>query len=183
MSQGQIDRRRVLRFGAVTALGAWSGFGASAVGAVTGPQPDLTDNAGLLHFSVMIPGLPESSKNVREIAIDELNIDAREMTTGADQETWHVKPGDVHAGSARLTIGAAPGSRKELLAWWAEAAKGKNIRKNISVTLFKSDGKMERTFSLSDCFPTSWSSVNFDTSSTVQSETLTVKIGRIEFKT
>lgn len=182
MSERHIDRRRVLTFGAVTALGAWSGFGASPVRAVTGRQPDLTDNASPLHFSVSIPGLAEASKNIREIAIDELNIDARELK-GRDQELWQIKPGSVHFGSATFTIAATPGSSKELQAWWAEAAKGKNIRKNISVTLFKSDRKTERAFSLTDCFPTSFSIVNFDTSSTVQTETLTVKIGRIEFKT
>lgn len=183
MSQGRIDRRRVLRFGAVTALGAWSGFGAAPVRAVMSRQPGTDNDTGPLHFSVTIPGCADASKNIREIAIDELNIDAREMTAGRDQEIWKIKPGDVHVGSARLTIGASPGGRKELLTWWAEAAKGKDIRKNITVTLFKSDGKTERVFALAGCFPTSWSSVNFDTSSTVQTETLTVKIGRVEFKT
>jgi hypothetical protein len=50
------------------------------------------------------------------------------------------------------------------------------------VTLFKSDKSAGRTYNLMDCFPTQWSSVAFDTSSTVQTETIRVRIGRIEFK-
>lgn len=181
MPQGHIDRRRVLTFGAVTALGAWSGFGDSPVRAVTARQPGQTDNTPL-QFSVDIPGCADASKNIREIAIDELNIDCREMTTGNDLDYRHINRGDVHVGSARLTIRATPGARKELQAWWAEAAKGKNIRKNITVNLFKS-GQTGRVCVLSGCIPTALSSVNFDTSSTVQTETLTVKMGRVEFKT
>jgi phage tail-like protein len=179
MSESHIDRRRVLTLGAT--LGVWSALGRPA-GAAQDPVPPPDDNR-LYSCTVQIAGLPEASKNIREIAIDELNIDAREMKAGGDHEIWQIKPGSVHVGSATFTIGSTPGARKELQAWWAEAAKGKNIRKNISVTLFKSDRKTERAFSLTGCFPTSWSSVNFDTSSTVQTETLTVKIHRIEFKT
>ena len=182
MSQGHIDRRRVLTFGAATALGVWSGLGTSSAGTLKNQQPDLTDNKDLLHFAVTIPGLPEASKNIREIAIDELNIDAR-APTGRDQDFWMIRPGRMHFGSAKFTSAVTLGSSKKLQAWWQEAAKGKNIRKNITVTVFKSDKKTERVYGLVDCFPTSWSSVNFDTSSTVQTETLTVKIGRIEFKT
>lgn len=134
-------------------------------------------------FGVDIPGCADASKNIREIAIDELNIDAREMTTGLDVEYRLYGPGQAHWGSAKFTVAAGSGASKELHAWWAEAAKGKNIRKNITVTLFKSDKSPGRSYTLNDCFPTQWSSVNFDTSSTVQTETLTVKIGRIEFKT
>ena len=182
MSDGQIDRRRVLRFGAATALGAWSGLGIASA-SVKGQQPDPIKDDDILHFSATIPGLAEVSKNIREIAIDELNIDAREVH-GRDQELWHVKPGSVHFGSATFTITGSPGAAKELRAWFQEAAKaGNKIRKTITVTLHKSDKKTERTYNLVECFPTSWSSVNFDTSSTVQTETLTVKIGRVEFKT
>lgn len=182
MSNGQIDRRRVLTFGAATALGAWSGLDVASATAVTGQQPDTIKDDDVLHFSATIPGLPEASKNIREIAIDENNIDARE-SRGDDQELWHVKPGSVHFGSATFTITGSPGASKELRAWFQEAAKGKNIRKTITVTLRKLDDKTDRVYNLVGCFPTSWSNVNFDTSSTVQSETLTVKVGRVEFKT
>lgn len=139
--------------------------------------------ANAFGFGIDIPGCADASKNIREIGIDELNIDAREMTTGLDVEYRLYGPGAAHWGSAKFTSACTLGASKELQTWWQEAAKGKGIRKNITVTLFKSDKTAGRSYTLNDCFPISWSSVNFDTSSTVQTETLTVKIGRIEFKT
>jgi phage tail-like protein len=138
--------------------------------------------ANAFGFGVDIPGCADASKNIREIAIDELNIDAREMTTGLDVEYRLYGPGAAHWGQAKFTSACTLGGSKELQMWWQEAAKGKNIRKNITVTLFKSDKTPGRSYNLNDCFPTQWSSVNFDTSSTVQTETLTVKVMYIEFK-
>jgi phage tail-like protein len=139
--------------------------------------------ANAFGFKIDIPGCADASKNIREISIDELNIDVREMTTGLDVEYRLYGPGQAHWGSAKFTSACTLGGSKELQAWFQEAAKGKNIRKNITVTLHKSDKSDGRSYSLFDTFPTQWSSVNFDTSSTVQTETLTVSIGRIEFKT
>jgi phage tail-like protein len=139
--------------------------------------------ANAFGFGVDIPGCADASKNIREIAIDELNIDAREMTTGLDVEYRLYGPGAVHWGQAKFTSACTLGGSKELQAWFQEAAKGKNIRKNITVTLFKSDKTPGRGYTLNECFPTQWSSVNFDTSSTVQTETLTVNVGYIKFST
>jgi hypothetical protein len=172
-----MNRRRALTFGAAGALGLWSAPRLSAAG------QEPTDAKSPLLFSAMIPGCLEASKNIREISIDELNIDARQMTTGRDNDFWNLGPGDVRLGSARFTFTGSPGVAKELQAWFQQAAKGGNIRKNISVNLRRSDNRTERAFVLADCFPSQWSNVNFDTSSTVQTETLTVKVGRIEFKT
>ncbi len=129
------------------------------------------------------------SKNIREIAIDELNIDCREMTTGLDveyrrmqQAGWRLYgPGQAHWGNAHIT--AALGGSKELQAWFQEAAKGKGIRKNISVTLFKSNKTAGRGYNLYDCFPVKWSTPDLDASTGARTETFTVKIGRIEFTT
>ena len=132
---------------------------------------------------VDIPGAAEAGRNIREIAIDELSIDVREMTTGLDVDYRVYAPGDAHYGSATFTSVRTPGKPSELQRWFEECATGKNIRKNITVTLFKSDKSGQRRFNLIDCFPTQWSSVAFDTSSTVQTETIRVKVGRIEFKT
>lgn len=139
--------------------------------------------ANAFGFSIDIPGCADASKNIREIAIDELNIDIREMTTGLDVEYRLYGPGAAHWGSAKFTSACTLGGSKELKAWFDEASAGKNIRKNITATLFKSDKTPGRGYSMFDAYPTQWSSVNFDTSSTVQTETLTVKIGRIEFTT
>ena len=186
MPPDRFDRRRVLTLGATTAMGFWAGFGGSAA-AATGRQPDVQP----LKFSVTIPGLPEASKGVSALAVDELSIQGRENefwgreneTWGRDHDYWSVRPGDVHLGSATFTLAGNPRVFKEVKAWFDETAAGQRIRKSITVRLNNPHTKAERTYSLNDCFPTQWSSVNFDTSSTVQTETLTVKIGRIEFST
>lgn len=139
--------------------------------------------ANAFGFGIDIPGCADASKNVREIAIDELNIDCREMTTGQDVEYRLYGPGAAHWGLCKITSACTLGASKELQLWWKDCASGKGIRKNLSVNLFKSNKTAGRSYLLYDCFPTQWSSVNFDTSSTVQTETLTCKVGRIEFKT
>ena len=175
-----MNRREVFRWGAVAAAalgGAGLRPGGLRAQAAGGEPPGPWSLGG------QIPRCADASKNIREIAIDELSIDLRETTTGTDVEYRLYGPGQAHWGSAKFTSAVTLGGSKELQAWFNEAAKGKNIRKNITVTLFKSDKTPGRSYTLMDCFPTQWSAVNFDTSSTVQTETLTVKIGRIEFAT
>jgi len=134
-------------------------------------------------FSCDIPGCSDASKHIREIHIDELSIDAREMTTGHDIEYRLYGPGHCHWGSASFTSAVTLGASKELQTWFNDCAHGKNIRKNILVSLNKSDKTPGRSWTLNDCFPTQWAAVNFDTSSQVQTETIRVKVGYIEFKT
>lgn len=134
-------------------------------------------------FGCDIPGCTEASKNIREISIDELTIDLRETTTGLDVEYRVFAPGTAHWGTASFTSACTLGGSKELKKWWDEAATGKAIRKNIQIWLNKSDKSRGRGYDLFDCYPVSWSSVNFDTTSTVQTETLKVSIYRVEFKT
>lgn len=177
-----IDRRRVLTAGATATLGVWSALGGRVVRAQEPSPGAAAGDDRALYLVVQIPGLPEASRNIRDVAIDELNIDAREMTTGLDVEYRIIRPGSAHFGSATFKSVVSAEGTKELRTWFEEARTGKNIRKNIIVSLYKSDKTPGRSFNLLDCFPTSYSYVNFDTSSTVQTETLTVKIGRIEFK-
>lgn len=139
--------------------------------------------ANAFGFAVDIPGCSTASKNIREITIDELNIDVREMTTGLDPVYRIYGPGQAHWGNASFTSAVVLGGSKELQAWFTDCMNGKNIRKNISVTLNKSDKTGGRSYSLYDTFPTQWSSTNLDTSSTVSTEKIVVKVGRIEFKT
>ena len=51
------------------------------------------------------------------------------------------------------------------------------------IGIFRKDRSIGRAFVLHDCVPVEWAAVNFDTSSSVQTETLRVKVGRIEFRT
>ena len=164
MPDRRINRRALLKFGATAAAFAWSAAPAPrAQSLVKGDDAHL-----LVDFEIDIPGLPNAGKNILEIAFEELQ--------------FGVRLARIELGC--LTLTAAVGSEsKELKAWFDEARAGKNVRKNITVTLFKSDKTPGRHYLLYDCFPTQWSSVNFDTSSTVQTETLTVKMGRLEFKT
>lgn len=133
-------------------------------------------------FRVDIPECPTATKNIREIQIDELNIDARETTTGADTSYRIYGPGAVHWGTARFTSACPLGGALDLKAWYDNTVTGKAIRKNILVSLHNMDKQPGRSYVLYDCFPINWSAMNFDTSSTVQTETVTVSVGRIEFK-
>ena len=129
------------------------------------------------------------SKNIREIAIDELNIDVREMTTGLDveyrrmqQAGWRLYgPGRAQWGSAHFT--SELGGSKELQEWFQGASKEGVSRKNLTINLRTSDNQSGRGYILHDCFPVKWSTPDLDASTGARTETFTVKIGRIEFTT
>jgi len=174
-----LNRREVLTLGAVTAALA-GGIGLiptvaprSADALPPPPGEEVITNAN--GFGVDIPGAPDASANILGVTVDPIEVTT---STGAAPKRKKVPLPVVH-----LTVAAGTTAADELELWWQDAAAGKCIRKNITVTLFKSDKSPGRTYSLRDCFPTQWSSVNFDTSSTVQTETLTVKVGRIELTT
>lgn len=178
MSDVRIQRRDVLSFAATAAVFSW--WSLPALRAQSLAQKG--DANHLVDFAIDIPGLPNASKNIVEIAFEELQFDTRLPGAGGNAQFHSIRTDGVGLGCIRLTSAVANGT-KELKAWFDEARTGKNIRKNITVTLFKSDKTQGRSYLLYDCFPTQWSSVNFDTSSTVQTETLTVKAERLEFRT
>jgi hypothetical protein len=169
-SLGAVSRREILKFGAGSA--ALAGLaGIRLVQPAPASAQDCPEPEPSLGFAVRIEGAPAASGAVREVEISPLRLSPRR--------------GEVRGAPIEATLKTAgsPEGTKELQSWFEECAKGKNIRKSISVICLRRDGSPARTYNLFDCFPTQWSSVNFDTSSTVQTETLTVKIGRIEFKT
>lgn len=59
-----------------------------------------------------------------------------------------------------------------------EAATGKNIRKSISIIMLSTDDSVAGSYTLFDCFPVRFSEARRK----LAAETLTIKIGRIEFK-
>ena len=124
-------------------------------------------------FAVEVQDAPLASGRIRSVYGLEVLLDERKPKPNAKK---------AELGPLRLAFDSPA---DEITAWWNDTRGGTCIRKNITVTLFKGDGTAGRQYLLYDCFPTQWSSVNFDTSSTVQTETQpsTVKIGRIEFKT
>lgn len=170
-----LSRRELLGLGATAA----AGFGvlrliaeparAQDTDPTTPPEGPILPGSG---FGVEIDGAPAAGAAVRAVEIDSLPFKRRPRVGLLAQP-----------GYARLVTAGSPEGAAELQTWFDECARGKNIRKNITVTLFRADGSSGRQYDLFNCYPTQWSSVNFDTSSTVQTETLTVKIGRIEFKT
>jgi phage tail-like protein len=172
------ERRTLLKLaaGAGAALAA-GGPGLLAPDSAAAARGDVLDPEG--GFAVDIPGLPALSANVREIAIDELTVDVRELTTGVDADWRMYGPGAAHWGSVKLSFVATPETRAEL-ASWTETAQGKNIRKNITVARFKSDKTPGRSFNLAGAFPTKWTSVRFDSGSDVAMETLTLVVEGIQ---
>lgn len=171
-----IDRRRVLAWSAAAAtLGAWPGFGrATALAQGLAASP-------VAAFTVDIPGLTRKARNITDVIVFETRIGASGLTdTGARVPVR--QPGRIEYPNLRLTSLVDPPGSGEFRAWFDDAATGKGIRKNITVTLFDKEGEPVRSFTLVDCFPVAYSQGSFDTSSTVQTETITVKVGRIEFK-
>ena len=178
-----LNRRQALKLAASGAVGGAvaAGLAGTAEAAEKGRIKDIKDSSGG-SIIVDIAGAPNASQNISSVVVSDLNVDIRETTTGTDVEYRLYGPGDAHYGSAKVTSAVTLGSSKELQTWFLDTSRGQNIRKNITVTLFKSDKSAGRSYTLHQCFPTQWSAVNFDTSSTVQTETLTCKVGYIEFK-
>lgn len=115
-------------------------------------------------FKVDIQGCPVSSANVESIVVEDLVIDEREMTTGADWDYRVSGPGDAHFGS--ITIRARVTNRKdELHQWWLDCSQGKNIRKSISVVCLKRDGEFAREWNFHDAFPVRWDAGDYSPSS------------------
>ncbi len=143
------------------------------------PPPEvLLQSSG---FQVLVPDCPQASSSIHTIQIDDLLIDPTPRIPNPNASFRLYGPGAPHFGNARFSFPA--GSGPDLQDWFASASKGKDIRKNITVHLRKSDKTPGRTYNLIDCFPVRWGAADPDAAGTIQTETLTVKIGRIEFTT
>ena len=143
---------------------------------VPAPAEALTNANG---FSVSIPGLPQTSKNIREIAIDELTIDTREMTTGHDVEYRLYGPGAAHWGSAKFMFACPRGSSQALYAWWSAGARTRNDRRTVTVSIPKRDKTDGRTYTLIDARPVAVAPCDMRAAEPI--EEVTVKYSRIEF--
>jgi len=137
----------------------------------------LENGAG--KFKIEIVGCPVASANVESITMEDLLIDERELTTGADWDYRVYGPGDAHFGS--ITIRSRVGKdSKELYTWWLDTSRGKNIRKTITVSCLNRDGSVARSFNCLECYPTKWDSGDFSPSSNVSCESIICKMGRVE---
>jgi len=145
--------------------------------------------ASATSFAILLGDLAGAEKQVRELQIDDLTIDIREMTTGLDVEYrvaqnqgWRVyAPGAVRLGDVHITLNADPDS--EWSKWREEAARGKNIRKNITILLMKEGKPTGRTYNLLECYPARWTDAQtIESGAVVETQTIEVKCGRIELK-
>jgi hypothetical protein len=89
---------------------------------------------------------PVRLAQMTSIEVEDLTIDIREITTGVDVEYRLYAPGTPHFGDARLRAPVESPAGQLLFGWWSEVAKGKNIRKNITVVLFKTDKTPARKY-------------------------------------
>ncbi len=137
----------------------------------------LENGAG--KFRVDIDDAREASSLVQSLHIDDIVVDARETTRGADWDYRTFGPGTIHYGE--MTITARLGPSSELYQWWYDASVGRLVPRNISVMLLKRDGTVGRQFDFFDCTPVRYSATEYSASGTVVTETLTVQIGRVEF--
>jgi hypothetical protein len=101
--------------------------------------------------------VPVPLENIREITIDDLNIDVHEVrdpNAVRENEGFRVyAPGAVHFGQIHLRAALNSPTGSLLSAWVSECRSGKNIRKNITVTLYRKDGLPTRAFHFFDIFP------------------------------
>lgn len=84
-----------------------------------------------------------------------------------------------------VTLNLPDGQLSEPMCEWInETVKGKPWKRSMAIEETRPNGKPGRTFIYYDCFPTRYVFPQMKKGGgTVQTETLTVKIGRIEFKT
>jgi phage tail-like protein len=147
------------------------------VGVNEGSYEILENGAG--KFGIDVEGCATASANVESITVEDLVIDEREMTTGADWDYRVYGPGDAHFGS--ITIRSRVGKdSKEFFTWWSDCSQGKNIRKQISVIAKKRDGSEARRWNVFDAFPTRWDPGDYSPSSNVACETVVAKMQRVE---
>ena len=139
----------------------------------------LENGAG--KFKLEIDGAPTASANVESITMEDLVIDVREMTTGADWDYRVFGPGDAHFGSITIRSRVGKDSR-ELYQWWLDTSRGKNIWKSISVTILDRDGGEARRIDYVECFPTTYKAFVLDGSTDVALEGVTVTCGGIHLQ-
>jgi phage tail-like protein len=137
----------------------------------------LENGAG--KFKIDIEGCPVASANIESITMEDLLIDERESTTGADWDYRVYCPGDAHYGSITFKSRVGKDS-KELYQWWLDCSRGKNIRKSISVIALKRDGSEARRWNIFEAFPTRWDPGEYSPSSNVACETIVAKMQRLE---
>jgi hypothetical protein len=132
--------------------------------------------ANAFGFGIDIPGCPDASKNIRDILMDDLRIDVLELPPLAELEHRQFRPGEAHVGRIRVRFPHL--ENDPCLREWADSVKvGKGMRKNITVTLFKSDKTPGRSYFFFDTLPIALSTDTEDQGI----EELTLQVGGVGF--
>lgn len=148
------------------------------------------------NFAVLLRGQDGRDTKVdgcQSVEIDDITWDYKEVKTNefpvevADDLTLAKKlkyktyqPGQPHYGNAKFTSACTLGGSKELQAWFQEAARGgQGSIRDVSCLLYFEDGKPNRTFTLKDCFPVSFTACTPQADGT-ESVTLEVSIGGVQ---
>ncbi len=153
--------------------------GRGLAGVDEGSYEILENGAG--KFKIDIQGAPTASANVESITMEDLTIDVREMSTGADWDYRVFGPGDAHFGS--ITIRSRVGNNsKELYQWWLDTSRGRNIRKQISVVALRRDGAEARSYNFLECFPTRYQPLVLDGTSRISVEEITAKCEGVDME-
>jgi hypothetical protein len=133
----------------------------------------LDENTALIYAPNIRIDVPGFSGNWIPDGISRIGyeIDVREMTTGLDVEYRLYGPGQAHVPNLRILMPES--QRTNAKNWFNEAAKGKNIRKDITVWILKTDLSPASWVTLYDCFPVSYDNENV---------LLEVNVGRVDIK-
>lgn len=93
---------------------------------------------------------PVRLEGLSSIQVEDFTIDIREITTGVDVEYRQYAPGTPHFGDVTLRAPIEVPAGKALYDWFESYRTGKNIRKNITVRLFRSDKSVARIYDFYD---------------------------------
>ena len=133
-------------------------------------------------FRIEIDDMPNFSSNVESIQIEDLTIDAREMTTGADWDYRVYGPGDAHLGGLTISARRSGKISSEAYQWWFDVSQGQDVRKSISVIALRRDGTDGRQWDFFDCLPEiDHLFGGYSPDSSVGVETLDIGCARVEF--
>jgi len=120
-----------------------------AGGVNEGAYEVLENGAG--KFKVEIQNCPVANANVESITMEDLLIDAREITTGTDWKYRTYGPGDAHYGSITMSARAPGGFPGELFELSQVCfPPGGGLRPSITVTVLRADGTDGRIYNFHD---------------------------------
>lgn len=116
----------------------------------------------------------------KEVKTNEFPVDVAEDLTLAKKLKYKTyQPGQPHYGNAKFTSACTLGGSKELQAWFQAASRGgQDAVRDVTCILYFDDGKPNRSYSLFDCFPVSFTTCTPQADGT-ESVTLEVSIGGV----